>query len=118
MDTNAEKMSGSLYAFGVRGGPIIKPLIASALAIWFGIVFTIGAIGGFVRPPESPPLLILLGATIPLLVFVAGYLGWGAFRDLVLAADLRLLTATQAWRAGGLGFLALYTYGVLPGLFA
>jgi hypothetical protein len=32
--------------------------------------------------------------------------------------DLRLLTATQAWRAGGLGFLALYAHGILPGQFA
>ena len=27
-------------------------------------------------------------------------------------------TAIQAWRAGGLGFLALYAHGVLPGAFA
>jgi hypothetical protein len=36
----------------------------------------------------------------------------------VFAADLRLLTAIQAWRAGGLGFLALTVHGVLPGSFA
>ncbi len=36
----------------------------------------------------------------------------------VLSADLRLLTAIQAWRAGGPGFLALYAHGLLPGLFA
>jgi hypothetical protein len=33
-------------------------------------------------------------------------------------ADLRFVTATQAWRFGGFAFLALYTYGVLPGYFA
>jgi hypothetical protein len=54
----------------------------------------------------------------PLVVFVVAYLVWGAFRAFLLAADLRLLTAIQAWRAGGLGFLALYAHGVLPGLFA
>ena len=35
-----------------------------------------------------------------------------------LGADLRLLTAIQGWRAAGLGFLALYANGVLPGMFA
>ena len=28
------------------------------------------------------------------------------------------MNAIQAWRAGGLGFLALHAHGVLPGLFA
>ena len=68
-------------------------------------------------------LLSALGAwtgwmLLPLVVFIAAYLGSGAFRGLILAADPRLLTAIQAWRAGGLGFLALNAHGVLPGLFA
>ena len=32
--------------------------------------------------------------------------------------DLRLAAGIQAWRFAGLGFLALYANGVLPGLFA
>jgi hypothetical protein len=96
----------------------MKPLIMSVLAVWFALVFVLGASGAFARPPETPPLPILLGFTVPLLLFAATYWGWGAFRESVLAADLPLLTATQAWRAGGLGFLALYAHGVLPGLFA
>jgi hypothetical protein len=118
MGTIAQKMGGPLQGFGLHGGAIFRPLIVSVLAIWFVLVFLLGAMGMFVQPPESPPLPILLGATIPLLVFAAGYLGWSAFREAVLAADLPLLAATQAWRAGGLGFLALYTYDVLPGMFA
>ena len=35
-----------------------------------------------------------------------------------MSLDLRLLTAAQAWRFGGFAFLALATYGVLPGYFA
>jgi hypothetical protein len=118
MGTFAQKMTGPWQRFGAHGGATSKPLIVSVIAIWFVLVFLLGASGGFVRPPESPPIPILLGVTIPLLAFAAAYLGWSAFREAVLAADLRLLTATQAWRAGGLGFLALYTYGVLPGAFA
>lgn len=96
----------------------VRLLVAVVLAIWFALVFLLGANGMFVRPPDAPPFPILLGATFPMVVFVAAYLGWGAFRELILAADLRLLTAIQAWRAGGLGFLALHAHGLLPGLFA
>jgi hypothetical protein len=96
----------------------MKAFIVAVLAIWFGLVFFLGATGAFVRAPGVPPLPILIGVTAPLAVFVAAYLGWGAFRASVLAADLRLLTTIHAWRAGGFGFLALAAHGVLPGLFA
>lgn len=96
----------------------MKPLIATVLALWLGLVVLLGANGAFARPPEVPPLPILLGVALPLVVFLAAYFGWGAFRAFILSADPRLLTAIQAWRAGGLGFLALYVHGVLPGLFA
>ncbi len=96
----------------------VRLLVAVVLFLWLVLVFVLGAKGAFTRPPDVPPLPILLGVTVPLVVFVAAYLGWGAFRAMVLAADLRLLTAIQAWRAGGLSFVALYVHGVLPGLFA
>jgi hypothetical protein len=77
-----------------------------------------GAVGAFERPPGTPPVPILIGAVGPLVVFLAGYWGSPRFRAFVLAIDLPLATAIQAWRAGGLGFLALYAHGVLPGVFA
>lgn len=101
-----------------RNHSSVRLLVAVVLVIWLALVFLLGANGAFVGPPEVPPFPILLGATVPLIVFVAAYLGSGAFRALILAADLRLLTAIQAWRAGGLGFLALHAHGILPGLFA
>jgi hypothetical protein len=96
----------------------MKPLIFGLLAVWFGLVFFFGANGAFVRPPGVPPIPILIGVLLPLVVFVSAYWGSATFRAFVLAADLRLLTGIQAWRAGGLGFLALAAHGVLPGLFA
>jgi hypothetical protein len=96
----------------------MKPLIGSLLAVWFAVVLFLGARGDFVRPPETPPLPILFGVLLPLTVFGAWYLGSSAFRTAVGMADLRLLTAIQAWRAGGLAFLALNANGVLPGQFA
>lgn len=96
----------------------VKSLVGVLLAFWFALVFLLGLEGTFIRPAQAPPFPILLGFAVPLAVFVVAYVGSTAFRALVLSADLRLLTATQAWRAGGLGFLALYAHGVLPGLFA
>jgi len=93
-------------------------LVIMALALWLGLVFLLAARGGFVASPDSPPLPIFLGVAVPLAVFFAAYFGWGAFRAFVLSADLRLVSAIQAWRWAGLGFLSLYAHGVLPGLFA
>lgn len=95
-----------------------KSLVGTVLALWFVLVLYLGEQGAFVRPQEAPPIPILVGVTVPLLVFLAAYLASEAFRQLVLSADLRVLSAIQAWRAGGLGFLALYANGVLPRLFA
>src|SRR5919109_1206211 len=96
----------------------MKQFLTAVLAVWFVLIFVLGAKGVFVRPPATPPLPILLGFTVPIALFLAAYFAWDSFRRAVLAADLRLLTAIQAWRAGGLGFLALAAHGVLPGLFA
>ena len=95
-----------------------KLLVEVVLAVWLALVFLLGANGSFVRAPGEAPIPILLGAIVPLVVFGVAYWGWRAFRALVFAADLRLLTAIQAWRAGGLGFLTLTVHGVLPGSFA
>ncbi len=95
-----------------------KLLVEVVLALWLALVFLLGANGSFVRSPGQPPIPILLGAIVPLIVFGVAYWGWPAFRALVFSADLRLLTAIQAWRAGGLGFLALMVHGILPGSFA
>jgi hypothetical protein len=96
----------------------MRQIIVGVLALWLLVVFLLGAAGAFVRAPGTPPLPILIGATAPLLVFLAAYWGSTDFRAYVLAIDLPLVTAIQAWRAGGLGFLALYVHGVLPGIFA
>lgn len=96
----------------------MKLMTRGALAIWLVVVFLLGAAGAFVRPPGTPSIPILIGATVPLVVFLAAYRGSAAFRAFILAIDLLLATAIQAWRAGGLGFLALYAHGVLPAVFA
>jgi len=96
----------------------MRTIVGVVLAIWFVVVFILGAAGAFERPTGTLPIPILIGAAVPLVVFLAVYWGSAAFRAFVLSIDLLLATAIQAWRAGGLGFLALYVHAVLPGIFA
>lgn len=98
--------------------PSARLVAAGVLAIWLALVFLLDAEGAFVAPPGEPPIPILIGVMAPLIVFFAGLWMSPRFRDFVLAADLRFVTGIQAWRFAGLGFLALYAHGVLPGFFA
>ena len=88
------------------------------LAIWFVLVVSLGARGAFLGRPGAPPIGMAIGFTAPLLLFFAWLRASPAFRDFILSLDLRLVAGMQAWRFAGLGFLFLYAYEVLPGLFA
>jgi hypothetical protein len=101
-----------------KGHPTLKSVVFAVLALWLGLIIYLGSHGAFVGNADSPPLPIFFGAAIPLAVFFTAYFSWGAFRTFILSADLRLVTAIQAWRWAGLGFLSLYAYGILPALFA
>jgi hypothetical protein len=96
----------------------VTSLVSVMLATWLALVFLLGAAGTFIMPPGMPPLPILIGFTAPIVTFIVAFWWSHAFREFVLTIDLRLATAIQAWRFAGLGFLALYAHGVLPGLFA
>lgn len=96
----------------------VKLAAAVVLGVWFIAVSVSGMSGAFVAPPGTPPWPILIGFLAPVIVYFAAYRISRPFRDWVLVADLRPMMAIQAWRLAGLGFLALYTYGVLPGSFA
>jgi hypothetical protein len=93
-------------------------LPSALLAVWFGLIFWFGATDAFVAAPGVPPLRLLVAVLGPVLTFLIAYRASPAVRTFVLMADLRFTTATQAWRFAGFGFLALYTYRVLPAYFA
>jgi hypothetical protein len=92
--------------------------VALVLAAWFALVVALGANGVFVSAAGAPPLAIAIGAGLPIILFFAALRLSGAFRELVLTADLHLIVAIQSWRFAGLGFLALYAHKVLPAMFA
>ncbi len=97
---------------GVRG------LVAFLFAAWLALVFVLGARGAFVGQPGTPPLALLISFVVPLSLFLIGYQIVRPFREFVLSADLRIVVGMQAWRWAGFGFLTLYTFRVLPGIFA
>jgi hypothetical protein len=92
--------------------------VIAILALWLAVVIALGVNGAYVRAPGSLPLPILIGVIVPIIAFLTMYRVWPAFRRFILSLDLVPVTALQAWRFGGLGFLALYVYGILPGQFA
>ncbi len=92
--------------------------VKAALAVWLGAVVVLGAADVFAGAPGQPPLPIFAGAVAPLILFAVAWRTSSAFRGFLLALDLRLITAAQAWRYAGFGFIALYANHVLPGLFA
>src|SRR5437764_2550663 len=92
--------------------------VASFFLAWLALIFVLGARGAFVVGGGGPPLALLFGLVAPLTVFLVGYSAIRQLREFILSVDLRLIVGIQAWRWAGFGFLALYTYGVLPGIFA
>ncbi len=96
----------------------VRTVVLAILLLWLVLAFILGAGETFVRGPGAPPLPILAGVLTPIVVFLAALWFIGSFRNFVMSLDLQLATGMQAWRFGGLGFIALYAYGVLPGVFA
>src|SRR5215831_11888982 len=113
-----ESIAGNVDSELSNGRPSVRSVVVGALTVWFGVVFLLGSQGAFVASPGAPPLPIFFGVAIPLGLFLAAYFGLKSFRDFILGADLRFVTAMQAWRWAGGQFFWLYSWSVLPGLFA
>jgi hypothetical protein len=96
----------------------LKLFVGGLLAVWLAAVVVLSATGALAGRPGTPPLPIAISFAAPLVLFFAALRLSRSFRELVLTADLRLITGIQAWRFLGLGFLALYALNVLPGEFA
>ena len=96
----------------------VKTVAGAVLLLWLAVAFILGATDAFVGGPGALPLPILAGVLMPILVFLVAFWTVGPFRDFVMSIDLPVMAGIQAWRFAGLGFIALYAYGVLPGLFA
>lgn len=89
------------------------PVVALGIA-WFVSMAALGYAGVFAPPPGAPPVALGLAAAVPPIVTLGLLAGSSPFRRWARSRDLRLLTVLQAWRTGGLAFLALAAVGALP----
>jgi len=93
-------------------------LTIGLIAVWFALSLGASALHLLQRPPGQPPLPLLIAVLTPLAAFSLWYASSKPFREFVLSLSPRTLTLIQAERIGGLVFLAMYTYNILPGMFA
>lgn len=109
MTTTTQTSPWTAKAIVITTGLLLVQFVA-AYVIGSGHLLTNSA--GAVFPP------IALTAVVPVVGFLAAYNFIPGVRAFVLAQDIRTLTMVQLWRVVGFVFLPLYSFGVLPGLFA
>ena len=84
------------------------------LLAWVVGTIALAASGALARHAILMPILVFA----PVAGFALAYRTRPDFRSYVLSLDTGLLVILNSWRMLGLGFLFLYAYDVLPGLFA
>lgn len=93
-------------------------LTAGIVFAWFALALTASASHLFRANPNAPPLALGVGALIPLVLFVLWFAISNGFRQFVLSLNPSAVTNVHSWRVVGFVFLVLYSYGILPGIFA
>jgi hypothetical protein len=93
-------------------------LTGGIIAAWFTFSFVAGALQVFKGTPGRPPLPILASVLIPVIAYAIWYATSTGFRQFVLGLNPSTVTMLHFWRIMGFVFLVLYTYNILPGIFA
>jgi hypothetical protein len=97
----------------------LKWILGGALvSVWFGVIVALAANGSLALLPGDAPGITLAAILGPPFTFALALLLQPRFKAWALSLDPALLTALQGWRVLGGGFLMLYTFGHLPGIFA
>jgi hypothetical protein len=94
-----------------------RRVTAVLIAAWFIAALTASAFHLFKTDPSRPPLP-LLAALVPIVAFSLWFARSEPLRQFALSLNPSTLTILHSWRVGGFTFLVLYTFGLLPGLFA
>jgi hypothetical protein len=94
-----------------------RKLTTGLIAGWFIFALSASALHVF-KTDASPPAALGLAVSIPLAIFLLWFATSVGFREFVLSLNPRTLTLAHSWRTAGYTFLVLYTYGILPGIFA
>ncbi len=93
-------------------------LTSGLIAAWFLLALTASAFHLLVTDPSQPPVALGLAAFLPLAIFFTWYATSANFRGFTSTLSPRTLTLVHSWRIAGFTFLALYSAGLLPAIFA
>lgn len=93
-------------------------LLASVVGLWGGSAAYLAWSQWYSADNGGPEWLYPLMIVLPVLVFIAALSSSSRVRHWVLGLDLRILIGIHATRTIGLGFIFLYSFDLLPGLFA
>lgn len=85
---------------------------------WMTVITGLAVNDTFVTGPGEAPLAILLSFAATFSIFSVAYMSIPTFRDYILRLDMRFLIMLHSWRMLGMGFVMLYLFDQLPGLFA
>jgi hypothetical protein len=88
------------------------------VAAWFVVATTASAFHIFATSASQPPIALGLAALLPLAIFFLWYATSAGFRSFASSLSPRALTLAHSWRIAGFTFLALYSAGLLPAIFA
>jgi hypothetical protein len=88
------------------------------IAAWFVFALVASLLHLYRVDSSAPPIALGLGVLTPIVIFLAWVRLSPGFRSYVFSLDARALTLFHAWRFVGFTFITLYTYGILPGVFA
>ena len=94
-----------------------KSAIALIIA-WFLASLSASAAHVFENQSARLALPVAIAAITPLVLFGLWFAVSPGFRHFTRSLDPRILTIVQTWRIGGLVFVVLYGFGLLPGVFA
>jgi hypothetical protein len=93
-------------------------LTAGLIGAWFVFSFVAAALHVYKTGAGAPPIPLGLAALLPIVGFLVWFAASAGFRHFTMSLNPRILTMVQGWRIAGFVFLALATYGILPGLLA
>jgi hypothetical protein len=92
--------------------------LSLVLGAWFLLALA-SSLGGIYSSVDGVlGLAMPIAILTPVFVFIIAYAASRRVRDLVLGIDTRVLVLLHTWRMVGLGFLMLYSFDLLPAVFA
>ncbi len=93
-------------------------LVALVLTAWFALSLAASAAQVFHSTAFHQPLPLGLAVLTPLALFSLWFAVSPGFRRFLFSLNPRTLSLLHTWRVGGLTFVVLYVFHILPGVFA